>query len=715
MFVPTPSLYQDIQIDIPQYPLITGVHHPISIGSLALFLYALVGIWIMLISFTGWGRAADKILRLPFLPASAACLSGIAVTIFLGGMLNLLHLTYRVVILIMIAVGLLFFWVSRGQQQNNYQWRSLWQQATPLTRIVLTATIFLLIFRVAATIRLGSLNGLDDGPAYLVFPHKMLEAHSFAFDPFSERRVATSLGGGYFLQSFVVSFASLANTAIADRAFGLILLGGILFDLGILFELSIMQIAWLEFLAYLIPQETMNLTFTVLPVALFLGMIWLLWKAFTEENAGAFRYAFLAGIIGGATITLKSTYLPCVGAFLLVLCAISIGRKRISALTLFLVAGLGTLTVMSAWMVAMKLTSGTYLFPVLGRGFDYSTYGLFPSSQKFHFVRTLIKIFLQGAALLVLAWIQMVALKQRKNSLPKDRRAEFSIGILIAAAIAITAMNCASGGDSIWRYNFPQFFSAVLLYCVVAGSLSNDTAKSSIKFHMARVAFGAGLIAMVSMFFYYDIAGRKPQPFRQFRLEWHDYWPSLRASLSGLNLASPDIQNEYRAVESSLPQRSVTLENAAYPFLFNYRSRIIYLADWPGASGPTPGWPFRAGNDLLSKYLANNSVRYLIYDYQYARWMDVEACKALENPDINSEWLRQQWLLTVVSHHQFDHLRTRYASIYDDGKIAVIDLQHPATNASAELATWTLNTSKDEMCSAVMTRYLANPLPLEPK
>ena len=104
----------------------------------------------------------------------------------------------------------------------------------------------------------------------------MLDMHHFAADPFSDRRVISSLGGSYMLQAFVIAATSLANIGMADRTLGLILIFFALLELGMAFGLSPSEIAAMELIAFLVPQETFNLTFTILPIALFLAMIWII-------------------------------------------------------------------------------------------------------------------------------------------------------------------------------------------------------------------------------------------------------------------------------------------------------------------------------------------------------------------------------------------------------------------------------------------------------
>ena len=90
----------------------------------------------------------------------------------------------------------------------------------------------------------------------------------------------------------------------------------------------------------------------------------------------------LVGIVGGGILSLKSTFLPYVGTVALIPYFFSSGaRNRSQMLDVCPFSlGLPTVVTVAAWMVAMKHTSGTYLFPILGHGFDYSSYGLFSST-----------------------------------------------------------------------------------------------------------------------------------------------------------------------------------------------------------------------------------------------------------------------------------------------------------------------------------------------
>jgi len=700
----SPSLAQTLtNLNLPPYPTVTGLPQPITLLSLASFAGALVWAWLLLVSFTGWGRFAGKLFRGPRLPASVACSLGIAAIVFLGGWLNLLHAIYPSVLFAITGLGLLSYAVSRSERPEEYRWLRFWKNASRGSKILIVVALLILVLRVAATVRLGTFNVTDDSTAYLVFPQKMLAMHHFAGDPFSDRRVISSLGGAYLLQCLAIAATSISHIAMADRTMGFMLLAAALFDIGVRFELSPFQIAVLEFLVYLAPQETINLTFVVLPTSLLLGMIWLMIEA--DQAQFSLRSAFLLGAIGGAIISLKSTYLPIVGVYALIpFLAASWRARKLRRVSSPLVAGLSSLGVLLAWMIAMKMTSGTYLFPVLGSGVDYATYGVFHLMARFSTRRALGKIFLQAFALSILICVQLLASRRNYN-----RR--ISLWILATSAIAITAFNYRSGGDFIWRYNFPQFLCAIVVFYAATGSTFHQESSST----KARLAFYVGVLSLASMMFYYDAAGSNPRPFRQMGLEQKDYVRSVRASLSGVSLADPSLNAEYQAIQKAIPNRAFALENVARPYLFNYRQHDFYVMDWPGAASPPPGWPFGQNSAQLSSYLRQNSVRYFVYDYHYAAWYDAGSCRSLVRPKLYSTELYVLFWMSVLADHQFDQLRSDFISIYDDGKIAVIDLQEPRRGASAQTADWTLDTSKEQMCSTVLARYLANPLPQSSK
>lgn len=692
----SPSLVQTLtNINLPPYPTVTGLAQPITARSLASFAGALGWAWLLLVSFTGWGRVTGRLLRGPRLPASVACSLGIATIVFVGGWLNLVHAIYPSVLFAIIGVGLIFYAFSRSQP-NEYRWLSYWKNASRTSKILLVLAVLILILRVAATVRLNEFRIDDDGTGYLVFPQKMLEMHHFAADPFSDRRVISSLGGSYLLQAFIIAATSLSNIGMADRTLGLVLIFFVLLDLGIAFGLSPSKMAAMELIVFLVPQETFNLTFVILPIALLLAMMWIIFITPDQDENQRWRSALLLGAVGGGILSLKSTFLPYIGAVALIPYLLLFWRKnRLNALLLPILAGLGTVATVIAWMIAMKHESGTFLFPILGHGFDYSSYGVFTAMPRFSSSHALEKAFLQGGALLALAAIQYFLGIRNKNT-------RLSLSVLLAAAFAITAFNFESGGDYIYRYNFPQFFTAVLVFYLAhaAGHSASNSAEQN------RAPYVLAFVCLLACIFYYDLEGGGLKPFREMRTEITQLRQGLHASLSGRHLVSPEIASEFYAAEEALPAGATALDVTNDSFLLtSHDHKTMLLDDWPGAAGPPPGWPLNQGPEAVRQYLENNSVRYLVFGYNYADWTSTKACQFFPYVGNYSELDEALEVLSLVALHQFDQLRALHRTIYDDGKIAVIDLQSSANSSHPMQPNWTLATSKDEMCSAVMERY----------
>ncbi|MHB1937921.1 MAG: hypothetical protein ACYCOR_15230 [Acidobacteriaceae bacterium] len=693
------SLAQTLtNLNLPPYPTVTGLPQPITLRSLASFAAALGWTWLLLVSFTGWGKLTGRLFRVQRLPASVACCLGIATIVFLGGWLNLAHAIYPSVLFVLTAIGLLFYAALRGQRPEEYSWLRFWKRSSSASKILLVIALTILVLRVAATVRLSEFRIDDDGSGYLVFPQKMLEMHYFAADPFSDRRVISSLGGSYILQAFVIAATSLTHIGMADRTIGLILIFFALLDLGVAFGLSPSQIAMMELITYLVPQETFNLTFTILPIALFLAMIWIVFVAQDQEEHERWRSALLLGFVGGAILSLKSTFLPYIGAVALVpYLFLFWQKKRFHALSMPIVAGLGTMGTAAAWMVAMKHTSGTYLFPILGHGFDYSSYGVFQKLPRFSSSHAFEKTFLQGGLLLALAAAEYFAGIQ-------DKRTRLSLSILLAAAFAITAFNFESGGDFIWRYNFPQFFTAILVFFLAQAAI--HAAPDSVGRKMA--AYILAFVCLLGCIFYYDIEGGGFKPFREMRTETSQFQRNLQASLSGRHLVSPDIASEYRLVEAAVPAGGTALDVGNDSFLLtDLDNKKVLLDDWPGAAGPPPGWPLMKGPEAVAAYLSRNSVRYVIFGYEYADWSSMKACQFFPHVAHFSELDEALETLSLVTLHQFEQLRAIHKTLYDNGQIVVIDLDSAASSDQSVHPNWTLATSKNEMCAVVVQRYLA--------
>ncbi|WP_433968253.1 hypothetical protein [Tunturiibacter gelidiferens] len=323
-------------------------------------------------------------LRHPQSPLTLAATSGFGVVIFLGGCLNLLRTITSPVLITFTILGLLAAILLRitinGTDTPSptpfLQKPSAVSKAVPILLLV-AALVF--IVRIAATVHTQSYQASDDYNFYLAAPAKMLQLHHYAADPFSERRIMSSIGGNYYLQTLVLAVLPLADVQMADRALGLLLLAFLAFALASEFRLTPPQRAVFALLLFTTPQLVFNLTFVLLPSALFFALVCLAAnrKLLAEDPT---LQALLLGAVTGVLATTKSTYLPHGVIFIACFALFQARRRGLSAATKALVlAALSCLIVMAPWMMASHATSGTWFYPSLGKGYQYSAYGLYPA------------------------------------------------------------------------------------------------------------------------------------------------------------------------------------------------------------------------------------------------------------------------------------------------------------------------------------------------
>jgi hypothetical protein len=187
-------------------------------ASLLHFSEALLWCALLFLSIAGYGAVLLRLFGVRRPSVALAATSGVGVVIFLGGCLNLIRAVTTPVLLAVILLGLLAavllritFTEPESQSEPGNQ--------TPSSRnvtllLILLAVIF--IARLGASIHAGQYQASDDYNFYLAAPVKMLQLHHYAADPFSERRIMTSIGGSYFLQAMVLAALPLANVHMAE-------------------------------------------------------------------------------------------------------------------------------------------------------------------------------------------------------------------------------------------------------------------------------------------------------------------------------------------------------------------------------------------------------------------------------------------------------------------------------------------------------------------
>ena len=641
----------------------------ITLLSLLHFFGAIAWSVLILLAVAGYGGLLLRLAGIRRHPLSLAATAGFGVVLLLGGLLNLRHLITMSALFGFLGIGLAagaLGWVQRGPTDGEVS-TSRDSARTPHWLAAALLGLFALAFaiRLGASVHTPYYQISDDYNFYLASPVKMLETHTFAPDPFSERRIMSSLGGNNFLEVLVLAALPLEDVQMADRAVGLLLLALLAFRLAKQFELSRTQTAALATLFMIMPQLQFNLTFVILPSALFLGMV------SVAADTGALErrpwlQALLLGLAAGAIATIKSTYVVH-GVIFFTVFALFEARRRglVSGLRALVVSGAACLLVMAPWMIANHAASATWFYPSLGQGYHYSRYGLYPPPGNYHLGIIGKKVLPFNAPMVLLAilfwwWGR------------RDPQTRAAITLAIAAAVASILVGVATGGDSVRRYNYPCILPAILLTYAVFARKRNamPDADPNARWWRLLAHASAALVVLVSVYV----------GMNTFTYEYAWYFRSLRASVTDLRITPAPVQAEYAAIQAALPADGITLESVGYAFLLDYGTRPILMADIPGAASLPAGWPAKQSGEALGAYLLDHHIRYLLYAYNDGvETSDAAALYTMHDPHA-TQWIHSENEIQLDAHHQFEELAQTRKHLYDDGKIYLLDLARVASS-----------------------------------
>jgi hypothetical protein len=627
--------------------------------SLLHFIAALAWCALLFLSIAGYGAVLLRLFAIRRPSLTLAATSGFGVVIFLGGCLNLLHAITAPILIAFTILGLLAAILLRITLNETdasstiplLQKSSAASKAVPYLLLV-TALVF--VVRIAATVHTQSYQASDDYNFYLAAPEKMLQLHHYAADPFSERRIMSSIGGNYFLQDLVLAVLPLADVQMADRALGLLLLDFLSFSITFEFRLTPPQRAVFALLILATPQLQFNLTFVLLPSALFFALVYL---AANRKLLAAHPtlQALLLGAVTGVLATTKSTYLPHGVIFVGCFALFQLRRRGLSAATKALaLSALSCLIVMAPWMIASHATSGTWFYPSLGKGYQYSAYGLYPAPSGAGLSIILHKVVPFCAPLLFLLGLEWY-LGDR------DEQGEAILALSAAALCATLLVGIGTGGDSVRRYNYPCIIPAMLLLYVVF-SRRRNTFPGSRRWPILQTV----TIAFIA---YTAITTWR----NKFSNEFDQIPLGLKAALYDTPIVPANVTAEYAAVQRAIPTDAGALATVTNSFLLDYRANAISIADYPGAASLPPGWPSRGDGNTLAHYLLAHNLRYLVCSYADFVPLDREAIHVLHDPS-RTQWIHSEAAITLRSHQQYAELALTRRHLYDDGQIYVLDL-----------------------------------------
>jgi hypothetical protein len=171
-------------------------------ASLGVMAVAILMLW-------GWGSASQKLLRLERATWPATVALGLAVVVFVGGILNVARIAYPWALAAVVAIGV-FLALREG----------ISFEMPPVVVVLVIAIVT--VFTIATQLPPGMYNGHDDFQKYFAYPVRMLETGTVFGSPLSAMGTQT-LGAQAFLDAFVVALFPIIYINGVDAVFGLFL------------------------------------------------------------------------------------------------------------------------------------------------------------------------------------------------------------------------------------------------------------------------------------------------------------------------------------------------------------------------------------------------------------------------------------------------------------------------------------------------------------
>jgi hypothetical protein len=621
---------------------------------------------LIFVAMMGWGALLLRMCRRPKPSIALAAVAGFGVATLLGGLLNAVRLITVPVLIgfVVVGAGLFALLLARNLRACLRNDLSAAESASDgkgnwIAKGLLCAFWLVLCLRVVASVHTPYYQDQDDYGYHLGAPLKMLAEHRMPDDPFSERRIVTSVGGYEFFNGLVLAALPLEDLQMADRALGLLLTAMLAFALARRFGLTAVQRAAFVLFVIATPQLQFNLTFVVLPSALFYALVYV--GALEELREHEWLLAVLLGMLVAAIAGTKSPYIVHAVLFCALFAIYKSWTVRVGAgVQLLALSAAACFVVLLPWMLVNRAETGTMFFPVLGHGFHSSGYHQFQSSARIPLSQVMKKVLPFCAPMLLVAAVEFVW----------GERDHWTVGALLlatAAAIGSMVVGLATGGDSVRRYNYPCMLPAVLLAYPVFCHRWNVLRRRGAAGGIAKLLPPAFAVVSAALAVYVGTNS------------WtHEYGfipVNIRAALENDTIpTAPGAREEYARLDAALPRDGGVLANVYYDFLFDYQGRRVFLADFPGAAGPSPGWPVSGSGEDLARYLEAEHIRYLVYSYAGKVAMpDAGMRQQLADPG-TTQVIRAECMAGLVAHRQFTELAASRKHLFDDGQIEVLDL-----------------------------------------
>src|SRR4028119_2034746 len=535
------------------------------------------GIWIV-ISFIGWGTAINRLLfpqhRVDW---GQRATWGIAWSVIFGGLLNVTWTISQAAILIYICSGALYgiidAWRNKASLANKLNQLIKACQSNKFLAVGTFIAFLLAFWQYAGCVYSYIFSLADDYQAYFVFPQKMLQLGSLGTDPFSERRLVSSLGGQSFLQALSFSVLDERTGNLIDPGCALLVMLGLIIEYCQRKKISKTATVAIAIALLSFNPVRQNTSGVLIPVCLFFALFNVL-EGDLLKPTNIPKNAAIVGLLAAAICALKSTLIPtCIMFFTFSYFFYIIGTQtKHKAIYEFCLAAILLGLFVLPWSISLYHSSGTLLYPILGKGFHGSVYGgsvklansVIDSKAAINLKLDLIFGILYILAVLgIRFWIIGISKK------PIGR--ETAVSNFISSVMGTAIIAFATANTDSYRYAYPQLLVmyAVFILIIVENLEQN---KLSIKFKKIASLSAVVLSVLVAI---------KSHNYNEFRY-YKETLNNIALGVNNVPLGTLEEREKYAKMLDSVPQKSIVLTRLDNPFLMDFKKHTIWIADFPG-------------------------------------------------------------------------------------------------------------------------------------
>jgi hypothetical protein len=406
----------------------------------------------------------------------------------------------------------------------------------------------------------------------------------------------------------------------------------------------------------------------MISAALFLGLLTFV----LHEHKNRYEIFFLVPLVLSALVVTKSNMIIPSGViaayYYLDLFVKDFKEKRFSLFgvvtslaTYTLLPLVATIAFMATWMVSLYHSSGTMLYPLLGRGYHGMTYGTFLSHyfsfDAYSWVRLVFELF--GSLNLLVPFL-MLSVTVLLTSFTSKRSV---IAILASVFLGYGALIYATGGYSLYYYSFSFAFSA-LIFSLISVSYNYNRDKVAI----------VSWVIVASLFGFHLEKGQ--DIFQQIK-NGISYDGGIKIGLLNADPVSDEELTRYKNLQKSIPEKETIFAVLDNNFLLDFTKNTIYIADSPGAVSLPPGMPMFKGESDLEKYFLEKNITYIACSCGEKAAYSKDHVSGMLKPHVNP-WLKTETMNSLDFRDNFQKLALQKKVVYDDGANIVLDLSLPA-------------------------------------